>query len=96
VIKKEEEAESPEQELLGRRAKLVEQLKESTRFRQLLREAAVQLRADAAKLTAEADQPRRRLLLESASRMDRYAADMEEDDAASAARFTPRGLRPKT
>jgi hypothetical protein len=78
-----EAATSPEQELIDRRAKLVETLKESTRFRQLLREAAAQLRDDAAKLPAETEPQRRRLLLESASRMDRYAADMEEDDIAA-------------
>jgi hypothetical protein len=93
-MKEKKEPESPEQELLDRRAKLIEQLKESTRFRQLLREAANQLRADAAKLTGEADEPRRRLLLESASRMDRYAADMEEDDAAQAARSGPKPAKP--
>jgi hypothetical protein len=66
------------EELAHRRARLVESLKEAARFRQLLREAAAQLRADAAKLSGEGDAPRRRLLNESANRMDRYAADMEQ------------------
>ncbi|MBV8593527.1 MAG: hypothetical protein JOZ27_04400 [Caulobacteraceae bacterium] len=84
MSKEEEPADAAARELLDRRAKLVASLKESTRFRTLLREAAAQLRADAAELGSEAEAPRRRLLLESANRMDRYAADMEEDDAASA------------
>ena len=71
-----------DREIAERRAKLLQALKESARFRQLLRDAAAQLRDDAAKLEGEDEAPRRRLLLESASRMERYAADMEGDDDA--------------
>ncbi len=81
--KRGDDEEPPGAELARRRAKLVENLKESARFRHLLREAASQLRADAAKLPSGSDEQRRRLLLESANRMESYAADMEEKDAPS-------------
>jgi hypothetical protein len=81
--------EDASEELAQRRARLLESLKEGARFRQLLREAAAQLRADAAKLSGEDEAPRRRLLTESASRMDRYAADMEEENGVAPGHVPP-------
>ncbi|MBI1777678.1 MAG: hypothetical protein HYR63_20250 [Proteobacteria bacterium] len=69
---------SPERELTRRRARLVKALKETERFRQLLRDAADRLREDASLLTGESEQQRRRLLLDTARRFERYAEEMDE------------------